>query len=400
MHIKIFEAETMNQALLQIKREFGPDAVILSARSVRGGLLKGRRVEVTAATDGPTVTMPSARRSAAAASPANPATLDFPAPRPWQAVEAYRMKPSERKHDAGRPAAGPSRDTAPRSQATTTEDPENIALRRHLIHQGVGRRLARELAENPALLKSAASPEDSGPALAAAMAECGLACERIRIRRGRATVAAMVGPPGVGKTTAVVKLAALARNRLGAGRVGIIAVDNTRQGAVEQLLNFAAVVGVEARVVRKPVELSRVLGQFRKMALVLVDTAGVSAADRHGVLGLKNFFQRCRRRVEMHLLLAASTKGEDMCHMVEGFGPLAFERLLFTRVDETCRHGNLLNIMDRTQIPVSYFSQGQRIPDDLKIATLEKLAGLVLGDWTSGTGERPDESEGPQWMTG
>ncbi len=395
MHIKIFEAETMNQALLQVKREFGPDAVILSARSVRAGLLKGRRVEVTAATDGPNVSMQTPQGSAA-----KPGSPDFPAPRPWQAVEAYRLKPSPRGRSASRPAAPAARDEAPPAQVSATVEGENAALRRHLCHQGVGSELARELAAHPALIQPVASPEDTGRALAAAMAECGLACERIRIRQGRATVAAMVGPPGVGKTTTVVKLAALARNRLGAGRVGIIAVDNARLGAVEQLLNFAAVVGVEVRVVRKPAELSRVLGQFRKMALVLVDTAGVSVADRHDILGLKNFFQRCRRKVEMHLLLAASTKEEDMRRMIEGFGALAFDRLLFTRVDETCRHGNLLNIMDRTQIPVSYFSQGQRIPDDLKIATLEKLAGLVLRNWSEGAREQPDESEVPRWMTG
>jgi len=396
MHIKIFEAETMSQALLLVKREFGPDAVILSARSVRGGLLKNRRVEVTAATDAPSAFSKGTQTAGAAASPSRPRTIDFPAPRPWQAAQAYRLKKSSAAPSNPRPDHG----AALQEPAPAPVFREKAALRRHLRRQGVGRDLTHELICELAEGGPVDAGRDLPRALADAMAESSLGCERIRIRQGLATVAAMVGPPGVGKTTAVVKLAALARKRLGAERVGIIAVDNARLGAVEQLLDFAAVVGVDARVVRKPAELSRALAHWRKMALVLVDTAGVNSADRHGMLELKNFFQRCRRQIEIHLLLAASTKEEDQLGMAEGFGALNFERLLFTRVDETARHGNLLNLMNCTQVPVSYLSQGQRIPEDLKIATLEKLAALVLRNWSAAGKEAPAEPREGQWMTG
>ena len=396
MHIKIFEAETMSQALLQVKREFGPDAVILSARSVKGGLLKNRRVEVTAATDAPSAFSKRAQSSGAGTSPSRPRTIDFPAPRPWQAARAYRLKKSSPARGTARPDHG----VVMQESVPAAVSSERAALRRHLRRQGVGRDLTQDLICELADGGLLDSGRDMPRALAAAMAESGLCCERIRIRQGSATVAAMVGPPGVGKTTAVVKLAALARNRLGTERVGIIAVDNARLGAVEQLLDFAAVVGVEARVVRKPAELSRALAHWRKMALVLVDTAGVNGADRNGMLELRNFFQRCRRQVEIHLLLAASTKEEDQLGMAEGFGALDFDRLLFTRVDETARHGNLLNVMNCTQVPVSYFSQGQRIPEDLKIATLEKLAALVLRNWSPAGKEAPAEPRDRRRMTG
>jgi len=396
MHIKIFEAETMNQALLQVKREFGPDAVILSARSVRAGLLRNRRVEVTAATDSPAVQTSNSQKAGATARSVRNRELDFPAPRPWQAVEAYRSNPS------WAPAGVRRRATAvDRKERSSAASRENSALRCHLRQQGIGRELTDELVREMTLLDPEDSRRDTRQVLTSVFAELGLACERIRIRQGTATVAALVGPPGVGKTTTVIKLAALARNRLGAERVGIIVVENARMGAAEQLLNFASLAGVEVHAVRKPAEFQRALAYFRKAALVLVDTAGVNSSDRSRMLELKNFFQRCRQTVEIHLLLAASTKEEDMLKMAQGFEILSFSRLLFTRLDESSTHGNLVDIMYHTQTPVSYFSQGQNVPEDLKIATLEMLADIVLADWAPHEGADRDESYGRlKWMVG
>lgn len=394
MHIKIFEAETMSQALLQVKREFGPDAVILSARSVRARFRKNRRVEVTAATDSPAVEMRNGRDFGATLKSTGQKSLE--APRPWQAARAYQLKPSS-SSTLDRPRRVPR--PAKAAQAPAERPRENSRLRRHLRQQGIDKTLAAELAKEIELFDLDSSLQDTRQALASVFGEIGLCCERIRIRQNETAITAMVGPPGVGKTTTVVKLAALARNRLGANRVGIIAIDNNRLGAVEQLLNFSAVVGVEARVVRKPGEFSRALAGFKRTALVLVDTAGVNGGDRRQLLELNNFFQRCRHKVEVHLLLAASTKEEDMLKMAAGFEALSFSRLLFTKVDESSTHGNLVNVMMRTQTPVSYFSRGQNIPEDLKIATLDKLADLVLGDETLSDAAEQYESVGPKWMT-
>lgn len=394
MHIKNFEAETMSQALLQVKREFGPDAVILSARSVQARFRKNRRVEVTAATDSPPAEIGNGRNFGAASKPGEQKSLE--APRPWQAARAYHLKPSSPSAFARRPrrSMGP----AAARKAPGERPRGDSALRRHLRRQGIGRVLSAELAREIELFDLDASPQETRQALASVFGEMGLCCERIRIRQRAAAVAVMMGPPGVGKTTTVAKLAALARNRLGPDRVGIIAIDNTRLGAVEQLLNFSAVVGVDARVVRKPGEFSRALAHFRRTALVLVDTAGVNGGDRRQLLELNNFFQRGRPEMEVHLLLAASTKEEDMLKMAARFKALSFSRLLFTKVDESSTHGNLVNVIMRTQTPVSYLSQGQNIPEDLKIATLDKLADLVLGDEAFDEADQ-HESVGLKWMT-
>ena len=57
-----------------------------------------------------------------------------------------------------------------------------------------------------------------------------------------------------------------------------------------------------------------------------------------------------------------------------------FNRLLFTKLDETIGVGGAFDLMRKTGVPFSYFSIGQRVPEDLEVARPERLAELLLGE--------------------
>jgi flagellar biosynthesis protein FlhF len=72
-------------------------------------------------------------------------------------------------------------------------------------------------------------------------------------------------------------------------------------------------------------------------------------------------------------------KPADLSRMVDAFGILRPQHLLFTKLDETVSYGPILSEAARTGKPLSFFTHGQRIPEDLEPASRERLLDLVLG---------------------
>lgn len=189
---------------------------------------------------------------------------------------------------------------------------------------------------------------------------------------------ALVGPPGVGKTTTLIKLAArygLARRK----SVHILTTDVHRIAAADQLRSLAAILGIGCDVVETPGALVEQIEAQKSRDLVLIDTPGFSLRelvhDPHEppelAEGLAN--------VDVHLVLSASTKAADLTRIIDAFEVLHPAKLLFTRLDETVRYGALVNEAVRCSRPISFLTNGQEIPDDLEEATVERLSSLVLG---------------------
>jgi flagellar biosynthesis protein FlhF len=180
----------------------------------------------------------------------------------------------------------------------------------------------------------------------------------------------------VGKTTTAAKLAA---RMLLAGKkpVTLITIDTFRAAAVEQLRVYAGAMGAQFEAARDLEELQESFERHRGAAQLIVDTEGRGQRDLEGLRPLFGFL-RARPEVERHLVLSATTKAMDLEETVERFRAAAPDRLLFTKVDETGSYGPILSESVRSGLPVSYLGTGQRIPDELLIATPEKLAELAL----------------------
>ena len=64
-------------------------------------------------------------------------------------------------------------------------------------------------------------------------------------------------------------------------------------------------------------------------------------------------------------------KSADLSRVVDAFEIFRPQRLLFTKLDETGSFGPILNEAARTGKPLSFFTTGQRIPEDLEAASRE-----------------------------
>jgi flagellar biosynthesis protein FlhF len=198
--------------------------------------------------------------------------------------------------------------------------------------------------------------------------------------RGDATprVAALVGPPGSGKTSTLVKLAVA--HGLGARKsVQLLSLDNLRVAAAEQLRSYGSILGVGFQALETPAALAQALADHRSKPLILIDTPGFSLADMDGAADLARAFS-ARSEIDVHLVLSASMKSADLTRVVDAFEIFRPSKLLFTRLDETGSFGPIFCEAARTRKALSFLGTGQRIPEDLAPAGRGLLIDLILRD--------------------
>ena len=187
----------------------------------------------------------------------------------------------------------------------------------------------------------------------------------------------LVGPTGVGKTTTIAKIAANF-SLIDAKKVGLITVDTYRIAAVDQLKRYAEIIGIPLHVAFDPQELKEGIAKMKDRDLILIDTAGRSQNNFLQINELKNYLQDVD--AEIHLVISATTKSTDVDEIVRAFGQVSIDRVIITKLDETTSYGVILQTCQRTRAPLSFVTTGQGVPEDIEVATGEKLAQLILGD--------------------
>jgi flagellar biosynthesis protein FlhF len=160
--------------------------------------------------------------------------------------------------------------------------------------------------------------------------------------------------------------------------VGLITIDTYRIGAVEQLRTYAEITGMPIEVVMTPKDMSRALDRLADRELILIDTAGRNSKNSLHVSELASFLTLLPSS-ETFLVISATTKMKDLKVIIENFRKANFNRLIFTKLDETESYGALLNVACQIGLPLTYVTTGQNVPDDLEAANAEKLAKLILG---------------------
>jgi len=193
----------------------------------------------------------------------------------------------------------------------------------------------------------------------------------ITLEAGKRKVVALVGGTGVGKTTNLAKLAALFAVQEHA-RVGVITTDTYRVAATEQLKTYANIIDLDMHVVHEPHEMKAALRIFDGYDLVLIDTAGGSPYNAEQMAELRALLQAAQPD-EMHLLVSACTGLEDLRNVVAQFSTMGPTAVFFTKLDETQRYGSLYCLAAESGLPLSYFSTGQDVPDDIVLAKASEI---------------------------
>lgn len=198
---------------------------------------------------------------------------------------------------------------------------------------------------------------------------------------GTKKVIMLVGPTGVGKTTSIAKLAArysyLLQKRY---KVGLVVLDTYRIGAVEQLMQYARMMKLGIETVVDPPEFSSALNSLRYCDYILIDTMGSSPYDKGKISKIYECLEAndTEYSVDVVLVMPSSIKYEDLKATYNNFSSLNIDTIMFTKLDETRGFGNIFSLAYETKSPISYFSVGQEVPEDLVCASSDFLVECLL----------------------
>lgn len=200
----------------------------------------------------------------------------------------------------------------------------------------------------------------------------------ISITSGMRQTVALVGPTGVGKTTTIAKLAIDYRQKRNC-QVGLITLDLSRMGAVEQLQTFADVIGIPMLCASTRRQMRDAMERMANFDLVLIDTAGQSQAGEVNLQEMRLFFDAAQVNSVM-LVLSSTSRTKVLTQTVKAFKSLGTTSLILTKLDESLGLGNIFPLIQSTSLPISYLTTGQKVPDDFEIAERFRLAKYILGD--------------------
>ncbi|MBF0351295.1 MAG: flagellar biosynthesis protein FlhF [SAR324 cluster bacterium] len=423
MNLKRYRVNNIQEALQQIKKDLGPDAIIVSTRQVRDGkgafgLFGKTMLEVTAARDEKPAPPPPTRKEAPVTktplgtySPTSSANLS-PEPPPIPAVsqlqETRRMLlPIQQEiHElrdlvqnlGKRPTVSEVQSVsqlrgelaemkhllhtmAVRNQSMSDLDlPENLlVLYQQMTFNGMEEKFARRLVMES---QKSISQEDLQNFSYVKIFLARMLMKIIKTTNGieriasRQKIVALVGPTGVGKTTTTAKIASEQMLRY-KRKVALITVDTFRIAAVEQLRTYAKIINAPLSVVSGKAELDRAIAEFADYDVIIVDTGGRSQRDEAQMYELKDLFDG-RDRVENILVLSSTTKDFEMNEITRKFGEIPLSSVIFTKLDEGTTYGCLFNHVIRFKKPIAFLTTGQKVPEDIEVATKERLVDLLL----------------------
>ena len=401
MKIKSYFAKTMDEAISKARVELGADALLLNTRRIPDagsgagyevvmGVTGGLPARATAAPARATLRVPPAPPRAAAP-PSTPSALPTALPTALSTMVTTDMEKLRAQMDDLQGLLVRSARNQWAAQKSVPEVAEILARLEAadvdpVLSKDVAARLEAAMATDAFFMYT--GPEAQGaqnrwkslrsdPArvenfLRAELESRVALRPRLGVDGSQGAVAALVGPTGSGKTTSVAKLAVVASAQR---PVRIVSLDQLRSGA-QQLLSSSNTPGITFTNVDSLADLPKLVAEARRNECVLIDTPGFSVHQQAGAAELAAVLNSCGD-VDVHLVAPAYMQARDLRNSIVRYRVFQPSKLLVTRLDETETLGTVFSEAARAGLALSFFSQGPRIPEDIRPSTVEDLVAMT-----------------------
>ena len=358
MQIKKFHADSFATAMEQVKRELGEHALILNSQCLKAGMKSGKpngKVEITAAAD---------------LSYGEDAEID---------VQKDSIKAEEVFDGMDvRSLLLTLLSQTDRAKALGLADYQ-LPIYRKLIEGGINDQMVARMFErlNSKKRQDVNRNAIKDETLIRSFMERAIVCSgSLKTQKGYPKVIVLVGPTGVGKTTTIAKLAAHYKVRE-MKKVAMISLDTYRIGAINQLQVYGEIMKVPVEAADDAKQYRRVLKKHSDKDFIFVDTTGKPHKDFAYSRKLKEIL-RASGPVEIHLVLSAVLREKVWEESQLQYSSLKIDRALITKLDEGTDFGSLFNFSLKTRIPYSFFTAGQRVPEDMEIASSRRVIQLIF----------------------
>lgn len=371
MKVKKYIANTMPEALEVIRKELGPEAVILHSKEVKRkgffGFSNKKCIEVIA-------------------------TID---PQPIQS------KDKQKKNNSIKTSKTVLRNKEDKEQATILAEINHLKKMmelqskqagadlpldyqlafKDLIDQEVDPAIAEEIIQ--AVIKQLENNQDQANQEEIQQTMKLVITEKIKQYAFQGIsdekkIIQFVGPTGVGKTTTIAKIAAKLMLEKGK-KVAFITTDTYRIAAIEQLKTYARILNVPLEVAYHADDYKKAIEKLARYDVILVDTAGRNFRDEKYVQELQKIMGDYEN-IATYLVLALTAKSKDLNDIYDQFYQIPLEALIFTKIDETTQYGSMLNIVLHKQIGIAYATNGQDVPDNILHLSAKAVSKLVVGE--------------------
>ena len=202
----------------------------------------------------------------------------------------------------------------------------------------------------------------------------------IKTYESNANVIIMAGPTGIGKTTNLVKIASIYGVRL-RKRAVLLTHDFVRIAATDHLEKYAGIMKIPFHIVFEKSELREVISQYIHYDYIFIDTAGTSQNDLNTINELADFISAINLPKDVFLVLNAASRRKEMNKILENFRPLNYNKIIISKIDEAETLGTALSAAASLRLPIGFFTNGQKVPNDIIPASTEALALLLKKEW-------------------
>ena len=397
MKISKHTASDMRAALRLVREQLGADAVIMSSRRVKGG------VEVTAAIDF------DAERVEAPRAPEPADVRQFqpeefappPVERPMPELDPYTIADSLGESTCVFQAAVAVRSPAPAAAVAGANEEMGHELRnlRRMLETQLAslawNDLSRRAPIHTQLLREFTEIGLSQDFASQIIAQLPAGNDLIRSRRLAISLmaerlpvtgdrwldkggrVALVGPTGVGKTTALAKLAVRWVLRHGTRSLALVSADTVRIGAHDQIQALGQMLDVPVYTAESFGEIPKLLESLAQRRFVLLDTPGFGQRDAQ-LSARMTQLATAGSNIETALVLSACTQAGAIAETVARYAEARPASCVLTKVDEAASLGGVLSVLTRAELPISYVSEGQRVPEDLRPARALELVSSAV----------------------
>lgn len=414
MTINKFQGKTQEEAIEKAKAEFGPNAVIMNVKEVKPkgflSVFKSSTYEVTAAMEEKgnvsnpmSALMPQAKMSNINLSADEKIELPQPQKAPQENAAPFSRTMAEMSKNTFEPSAADEKQfkarldslsdmlakklggNEPEEEPPKTSSAEELNFVRilysTLIKNEVHEKYVNQiLDEVDKFIRPGNNVDLILPNIYQKMILKFGQPKTIELSGKKPNVVFFMGPTGVGKTTTIAKIASkykVEHNR----KVAFITADTYRIAATEQLRVYANILDAPMSIVYSVEEINAAIEKYADYDLIFVDTAGFSHKNEQQREDTKKLLTGINKkyRREVYLVLSATTKYNDLMDIVDVYREISDYKLIFTKLDETSRYGNLLNIRLYANANLSYVTTGQNVPDDIEVLDVQKIVKQLLG---------------------